>query len=346
MMRRHGSVLGVLVVVGALASLVPVPAAGQGRAVVADARDELRTPWGDPDLQGVWDYWTFTPLQRPDEFAGKDVLTDEEAALVAQQSLDAALAIDRDGPRAGDPGAYGQEVWTERGRATALTQSSLVVDPPNGKLPSLTPAETSRVSAHRAAGERPVRLRAGGIGMDGPEDRGLSERCIVGFSTGPPLLPAGYNNNVQIFQAPGYVALAVEMIHDVRIIPMDGRAHLPADVDQWLGDSRGHWEGDTLVIESRNFTDRIGSFSTTGVSWGTGERLHLTERLTRVDADTLLYQFTIDNPAVFTRSFAATFPMNRSDLPLYEYACHEGNYGLFNILSGARVEERAEAGTR
>ena len=341
---RRFYIVGVVVVIGALASLVPVPAAGQSLASAAEAGP--RTPWGDPDLQGVWDYWTFTPLERPEEFAGKAELTDEEAALVAQQGRAAALTTDREGPAQGSTGAYGQEVWTERGRATALTQSSLLVDPPDGRMPSLTPAETSRVSAHGAAGGRPVRSRAAGVGTDGPEDRGLAERCIVGFSTGPPLLPAGYNNNVQIFQAPGYVVLAVEMIHDVRIIPLDGRAHLLERVSQWLGDSRGHWEGDTLVVDTTNFTDKIGSFSTTSVSWGTGANLHLAERFTRVDADTLLYQFTVENPAVFTRTFSAEFPMNRSDLPLYEYACHEGNYGLLNILSGARAEGLAGAQTR
>ena len=343
MIARQIPVLGVLVAAGALALLAPVPAAGQRPASEAGGWDGPRTAWGDPDLQGIWDYWTFTPLQRPENLADKEVLTDEEAALFAQQASEAALAIDRDGPRAGNTGAYGQAVWTERGRATALTQPSLIVDPPDGRLPPLTEVETRRVSAHRAAGRRPVRSRATGIGTDGHDDRGLAERCLVGFSTGPPMLPAGYNNNVQIFQAPGYVVLAVEMIHDVRIIRLDVHAHLPAGIQQWLGDSRGRWEDGTLIVDTTNFTDKIGSFSTTGVSWGTGEQLHLVERFTRTDDGMLLYEFTVENPAVFTRSFSASFPMNRSDLPLYEYACHEGNYGLLNILSGARTEERAAA---
>ena len=343
MIARQIPMLGVLVAAGALALCVPVAAAGQRPASEAGAWDGPRTPWGDPDLQGVWDYWTFTPLQRPENLADKAVLTDEEAALFARQASEAALAIDRDGPGAGSTGAYGQEVWTERGRATALSQPSLIVDPPDGRLPPLTDVETRRVSAHRAAGRRPVRSRATGVGTDSHDDRGLAERCLVGFSTGPPMLPAGYNNNVQIFQAPGYVVLAVEMIHDVRIIRLDGRAHLPAGVRQWLGDSWGRWEDGTLVVDTTNFTDKIGSFSTTGVSWGTGEQLHLVERFTRTDDGTLRYEFTVENPAVFTRSFSASFPMNRSDLPLYEYACHEGNYGLLNILSGARSEERAAA---
>ena len=328
--------------IAVLALLLVLPADGIAQSD-GDKSEAPRTPWGDPDLQGVWEYWTFTPLERPDDFAGKDVLTDEEAAQVGQERKQAALARDRDGPAAGDTGAYGQEVWTERSRATALNQSSLIIDPPDGKIPPLTPAEQSRVAAHHASGGRPVRTRAGGIGTDGPEDRGLAERCIVGFSTGPPLLPAGYNNNVQVFQAAGYVVLLVEMIHDVRIVPVDGRPHLPPSIRQWLGDARGHWEGNTLVVETTNFTDKTGSFSTTGVSWGTGANLHLTERFTRVDADTMLYEFTVDNPTIFTRSFTARFPLSRSDLPLYEYACHEGNYGLVNILRGARAEEQRAA---
>ena len=316
----------------------PAGAGGQGAA-----SETPRTPWGDPDLQGIWEYWTFTPLQRPDDLADRDVLTAEEAAAVGERSRQAALTRDREGPSAGDTGAYGQEVWTERSRPNALTQASLIVDPPDGKIPPFTASEERRIEEHRRAGGRPVRTRAGGIGTDGPEDRGLAERCIVGFSTGPPLLPAGYNNNVQVFQAPGYVVLVVEMIHDVRVVPLDGRPHLPDHMRQWLGDARGRWEGDTLVVETTNFTNKIASFSTTSVSWGTGGDLKLIERFTRVDGGTLQYEFTVENPSIFTRPFTARYPMNRSDLPLYEYACHEGNYGLMNILTGARAEDAAAA---
>ncbi len=226
MRARHSGALDVLRIV-VVVSLLPVPVSGQVQS--SDVSVGSRTPWGDPDVQGVWEYWTFTPLERPENLSGTDELTREEAAAVAEQAREAALAIDRDGPRAGSTGAYGQAVWTERDRATALTQPSLIVDPPNGELPALTSIETNRVSTHREAGGRPVRSRAAGIGSDSHQDRGLAERCLVGFSTGPPMLPAGYNNNVQIFQAPGYVVLAVEMIHDVRVIPLDGRPHLPPD---------------------------------------------------------------------------------------------------------------------
>ena len=329
-----------LAFVVAIFLLVPVAAMGQGRTTAADESAVPRTPWGDPDLQGIWDYWTFTPLERPAEFADRDVLTAEEAAVVARQSNAEALARDAP-PPPGQVGGYSQAVWTDRARATALTQPSLLVDPPDGKLPPLTPQAQQQAEAHRAAGGHPVRLRVGGVSADGPEARGVSERCVVGFSTGPPMLPAGYNNNVQLFQAPGYVVILHEMVHDARIIPLDGRARLPAGVRQWLGNSRGHWEGDTLVVDTTNFTDKTGSFSTSFVSWGSADGLHLRERFTRVDAETVTYEFTVEDPATFTRPFTGRFPLNRTDKPLFEYACHEGNHGMANMLSGARAEERA-----
>ena len=326
----------VVAALGAGLSLSPTPAAGQTGA------EGPRTPWGDPDLQGVWDYWTFTPLERPEEFEGRGELTDEEAAVVAQRGNAEALARDDDGPPPGEVGGYSQEVWTDRARATALTQSSLLVDPPDGRLPALTPEAEAAAEAHRAAGGYPVRVRVGGLNEDRPEARGVAERCLLGFSTGPPMLPGGYNNNVQIFQAPGYVVLLHEMVHDVRVVRLGGEA-LPADVRQWMGSSRGRWEGDTLVVETTNFTDGTGSFNTSFVSWGSAENTRLVERFTRVDGDTIRYEFTVDDPGTWTEPFTGTFPLNRSDAPLFEYACHEGNHGMFNLLSGARAEERAAA---
>ena len=330
----------------AIVSLAPAPASGQTQDGAAAGWASPRTPWGDPDLQGIWDYWTFTPLERPDEFAGREELTDEEAAQVAQQSNADALARDAP-PPAGQVGGYSQAVWTDRARATALTQSSLLVDPPDGKLPSMTADAQQRADAHRATGMPPVRLRVGGVSADSPEARGVAERCILGFSTGPPMLPAGYNNNIHLFQAPGYVVILHEMVHDTRVIPLDGRPHLDQDLRQWLGDSRGHWEGDTLVVETTNFTDKTASFSTSFVSWGSAENLSLTERFTRVDAETVRYEFTVNDPTTFTRPFTGRFPLLLTDGPLYEYACHEGNYGMMNLLAGARAEEReAAAGSR
>jgi hypothetical protein len=335
---RKSFFMSVVLVVACL--VMPALAGGQGSAITA---------WGDPDLQGVWEYWTFTPLERPRELAGKDALTDEEAALIAQRLSDEAVGRDDTRPAAGQTGGYNQSFWTERSRATALTQPSLLIDPPDGRIPPLTVAEMRRSDVHRAAGERPVRLRATGVGTDGPEDRGLAERCIVGFSTGPPMLPGGYNNNIQVFQTEGYVVLLAEMVHDVRVVPLDKRPHLPLGIRQWLGDSRGYWEGETLVVETTNFTEKIASFSPMtfdsdlgafrSLALGTGVSLRLVERFTRIDTDTLEYEFTIDDPETFSQPLTGRFPMNRSDLPLYEYACHEGNYGLLNILRGARAEE-------
>jgi len=312
-------------------------------STLVTAQTVPQTPWGRPDLQGVYDYWTFTPLERPAELADRDELTAEEAAVSAQRSKAAALARDAP-PPPGSLGAYSQEVWTERTRATALTQPSLLVDPPDGTLPPLTPQETRRSEEHRAAGGHPVRVRVGGVNSDGPEARGVSERCIVGFSTGPPMLPGGNNNIVQLFQTPDYVVIYHEMVHDARIVPLGRRAPLPTSLRQWLGTSLGHWEGDTLVVDTTNFTDKTGSFTTSFPHFealGSAERLHLRERFTRVDSETVMYEFTVEDPASFSRPFTGRFPLNRTDTPVYEFACHEGNHGMINMLSGARAEERA-----
>ena len=305
-----------------------------------------RTPWGDPDLQGVWDYWTFTPLERPKEYSGKAMLNDDEYAALVKRVSGQAAAADAAKPR-GNPGGYSQEVWTDRARATVLRQTSLIVDPPDGRIPPLTPEAQKKEAAHKAAGGHPVRMRLEGIDDDHPEDRGLSERCLLGFSTGPPFQPGGYNNNVQIVQTKDYVMLLLEMNHDARIIPMDGRPHLPAHITTWLGDSRGRWEGNTLVIESTNFSPKIASFSARlglgGAEYGSAENLRLIERFTRIDAKTLQYEFTVIDPSTFTRPFTARFPMQLLDGMVYEYACHEGNYALKNILRGGRAEDALKA---
>jgi hypothetical protein len=186
-------------------------------------------------------------------------------------------------------------------------------------------------------------MRSDGVGDDDPEDRGLSERCLLGFSTGPPLQPAGYNNNVQIVQTPDYVVLLLEMNHDARIVPMDQRPRLPSHITTWLGDARGRWEGNTLVVESTNFSPKMAAFSArsgaSGYEFGSAETLHLVERFTRLDAKTLQYEFTVNDPSTFTKPFTARFPMHLTDSKIYEYACHEGNYGLQNILRGGRVQD-------
>jgi hypothetical protein len=327
-------ILGLIVVV-----LLPIAIAAQvpGRATAA------RTAWGDPDLQGVWDYWTFTPLERPSQFAGRAILSDAEAAQVAQRSRDQAIGSDAAGPRPGDPGAYSQEAWTDRARARALTQASIIVDPENGKIPPMTLEAQKKAQAHEAAGGHPVRIRTGGIAMDDYLDRGIAERCLLGFSTGPPMLPGGYNNNIQIFQTRDHVAIMLEMNHDVRIVPMDRRPHVSTGIRGWLGDSRGRWEGNSLVVETTNFTHKVAAFSgrvgAGGFELGSGENVRLVERFTRVDANTLEYEFTVNDPTTFTRPFTGRLPMTRSDQAIYEYACHEGNYGLMNTLRGARAAE-------
>jgi len=224
-------------------------------------------------------------------------------------------------------------------------RTALIVEPSDGRLPPLTPrGETLRQELslwEDVPSELPIRTRSTGSGNDGPENRGLAERCLVGFNTGPPMLPSGYNNHMQIFQTDDQVAILNEMVHDTRIIPLDGRASLPDHVRHWAGSSRGRWEGDTLVVETGNFTDRTASFDPNPMfAIGSGEHLRLTERFQRVDADTLLYEFTIDDPATFTEPFTVAVSMRRSEEPVFEYACHEGNYGLLNILRGARVEEQ------
>ena len=286
-----------------------------------------RTPDGHPDLQGIWSNATVTPLERPSELAGKAVLTDEEAAefakeTVARNNVDAQR---QKGTEADVARAY-NDFWYDRGtKAIKTHRTSLITDPPDGRIPPMT-AEAQKRMAARAERRR---LHP----ADGPEDRSLSERCLNWRTAGPPMVPSAYNNNYQIVQTPDTVVIFNEMIHDARVIPMDGRPHVPSNIREWLGDSRGHWEGDTLVIETTNFTDKT-AFQ------GSSEHMRLTERFTRVDADTLLYEFTVNDPEAFTKPWTAQIPSVRSDGAIFEYACHEGNYGMFGMLSSARAEEK------
>ena len=203
-------------------------------------------------------------------------------------------------------------------------RTSLITDPPDGKIPPLTPEAQKRQTARAAA--------ARGHEFDGPENRSLQERCLLATNAGPPMTPANYSANYQIAQGPGWVVLVNEMAHDARVIPLDGRAHLPDNVRQWMGDARGHWEGNTLVVETTNFSDKT-SFR------GSSDKMRLVERFTRTGADTLLYEFTVDDPATFTRPWTAKIPTTRADGVMYEFACHEGNYGMEGILSGGRTAE-------
>ncbi len=328
-----------------LAVALAVPAAAQGTQA---GFDPLRLVDGKPDLQGVWDFRTLTPLQRPDD-QEKAVLTAEEAAELesesaarAEEAFAPSEVRDEPLPVGGNVGAY-NSYWVDQGAGVVDDQrTSLIIDPPTGRVPPLQPGyELVELSlGEDRPGTRPVRVRAAGIGTDSYEDRGLSERCLLGFNSGPPIVPVGYNQNIQIFQTADHVVILHEMVHDARIVPLDGRDHVPDGVRQWMGDSRGYWDGDTLVVETTNFSDKTASFNpSVATGAGDGTTLHLTERFSRVADDTLLYEFTVDDQTTFTQPFTAALPMKRGE-GMYEYACHEGNYGLFNILAGARQEDR------
>jgi hypothetical protein len=285
-----------------------------------------RTPDGQPDLQGTWTNATITPLERPAELAGKPFFTEAEAAEYEKTVAERNNMDRRDGSPGADVARAYNDFWWDRGTKVVKTRrTSMIVDPADGRVPPLT-SEAQRKVAERAEYRR---VHA----ADGPENRPLAERCVLWPTAGPPMLPSAYNNNYQIVQAPGYVMILVEMIHDARIIPTDGRPHLPSNVRQWLGDSRGRWEGNTLVVETTNFTDKT-NFR------GSGDTLRLTERFTRTDPGTLMYEFTVEDDASFVRPWKAEIPMVKAEGPLFEYACHEGNYGMENVLAGARAEEK------
>ncbi len=327
---------------------------GVGVGGAQDAYEPPRTAEGKPDLQGVWDFRTLTPLQRPDDSANAAVLSEERVAELEAQSDAREVAAfapsdvrDAPLPVGGNVGGY-NSYWVDQGaRVVDDQRTSLITDPPTGRLPALQPGvEMIELSlGEDRPGTRPVRARAAGIGTDSFEDRGLAERCLLGFNSGPPIVPAGYNQNVQLFQTPDYVVILNEMVHDARIVPLDGRAHLDERIRQWMGDSRGRWEGDTLVVETRNFGHRTASFnSSVATAAGTGTTLHLIERFQRAADDTLLYEFTVNDPDTFTAPFTAALPMKMGD-GMFEYACHEGNYGLLNILTGARTAEATAEST-
>ena len=345
-MTRRPSCTWTALLVAAL-MLTAAPPAALAQSETAGGWTAPRLADGRPDLQGVWDFRSITPLERPGEFADRERLTDEDEAALVRRALD--QQVDRP-PAPGQVGGYNR-FWMDAGiQVNANRRTSLIVDPPDGRLPPLAPNAMSQRGSLAAdlPGERPVRYRTGGIGADGPEDRGLAERCLVGFSTGPPVRPGLYNNNLQLFQTADHVVILNEMVHDVRIIPLDSRPHLPPALRQWMGDSRGRWEGDTLVVETTSFTDKTASYGPEGpTAYGSGLTLHLTERFSRTADDILLYEYTVNDPATFTQPFTVALHMRSRTQPIFEYACHEGNYGMLNILAGAREQERkADAAER
>ena len=326
----------------ALVALVPALAAAQSGVPA--------TPWGDPDLQGVWDYRTLTPLERPVELGDKAYLTEEEAAELERETLarnerlltrerQQATASDQvDRREDGTPGFY-NNFWLDRGTtAIGTRRTSLIVEPSNGRMPALTGPAASRAGSAEAA--RVAQVRRGMLPAASYTDLDAGDRCIQHAKAGPPLSTGGYNNNVQIFQIPGYVVLLAEQNYDARIIPLDGRPHVASGIRQWMGDSRGRWEGDTLIIETVHFNGKHDQIGRPLLS--SGENLRLVERLTRLDADNLMYEYTVDDPTIWTSAWTAQHPMKLNPDSLYEFACHEGNYGLEGILAGSRAEE-AEA---
>jgi hypothetical protein len=325
-------------VMGQMSQTAPRPATQSGTGptprVRAAKAKALRTPWGDPDLQGLWDFASLVPFERPAELADRPTLTGDEAAKFVQQQRSRS---NRDNS-ADVPGQIVDfnEFWAELG-PSGDNRTSLIVDPPNGRLPPLTPDAQRRKEA-LAAARRGVALHeptpGGWIDEIGPGNEQV--RCLVGVNSGPPMRPSSYNNHVRILQIPGYAVLLTEQIHDVRVVPLDGRAH--GRIRQWAGDSRGRWDGETLVIDTINFRaptifPPLGSAS-----------MHLVERFTRVDDSTLLYRHTVEDPDYWTRPWTAELIMKQTKDQMYEFACHEGNYGLVHILSGARAKDADRAG--
>ena len=317
-----------------LASLLAVAlGAGVTTAGQSSKYQVTRTAWGDPDIQGFWSYNddVDTPFERPGELGSKAEFGDEELAAVlgerARRNLERAPTI---GGETGAGPTHWYEFWNARS-----TRTSKIIDPPDGRVPPLTPEAKKREAAR-------AELRRGRGPADSWEDRSLGDRCIVSRGGWPHVIvnAGSYGNIVRILQSPGYVVITHEMIHETRVIPVDGRPHVGQGVRQYLGDPRGRWEGDTLVVEVTNFSNKT-DFR------GSRETLRLVERFTRVDADTISYTVTIDDPATFTKPWTIGVPLRNDEeqREIFEYACHEGNYAMRNILSGARADERAAAGS-
>jgi hypothetical protein len=319
-----------------------VPSAKPTRAAVATA-SPLRTPWGDPDFQGVWNHSVTTPFERPAALVGKEFLTDDEVVEAERSRRERSDRDRRDGGTNVDLARDYNEFWDQGAKQTRILsrRTSAIIDPPDGILPALTDEAQRRRAANV---ERFVNRPP-----ESWEDRNPQERCIASSPNGPPMLSLytndkllGYSDNFQIFQTPDYVAMLYEDFHQVRMIALNGRPHLPSTMRQWLGDSRGHWDSKTLVVDTTNFGEQrpwLGGVRGPSID----ENLHLVERFTRVDANTIDYQFTVDDPTTWTRPWSATVSVVKTQGQIYESACHEGNYALPNILRGARAQEQVAA---
>lgn len=320
--------------------------AGQAVGQAGGDYEVPRTEYGQPDLQGVWNFSSNTPMQRPKKYGNQEFLTREQIdEAIAQQEARAAAAdaaaaqrvVNPDAPDATDnPGGY-NDFWLEVRGLGDTVRSSHIVYPLDGRVPAAVEGAPRQYGGlgPDIPSTRPVRYVVGGIAKDGPEDRGLSERCIVGFNSGPPFLPSLYNNNLQIFQNKDTAVIMTEMIHDARIVPIGDKPELDDDIRLWSGDSRGYWEDESLVVVTKNFNGLRQTFNSTGAN----RDMVLTEKFTRTAFDTVDYEFTIDDPSTFTDKITAIIPMTKLAGQIYEYACHEGNYGMVNILRGERMDE-------
>ena len=324
----------------AVVSLTLAPVAGQAPSApatkaAAKTGTPPRTADGQPDLQGIWNYSTITPLERPSALAGKEVFTAEEAAEFEKKTV-AEVSDRQDNKEPADIVGNYNDFWWERGTKLANNRTSLILDPADGRLPALTPEARKRTDSPEA--KKLAEARRGNADTYADLDPG--DRCIQHGKAGPPINPSGYNNNIQLFQTPDHVAILHEQIHDTRVIPLDGRPHVASQVGQWMGDARGHWEGQTLVVETTNFNGKHEQVARPLLE--SSERLKLVERFTRVDADTLSYEYTVTDPTIWVKPWTAQFPMKKNPGKMYEYACHEGNYSMEVRLSGARALEKAQ----
>jgi len=331
MSYRRIRVGSILTVVAALSVFASGAVAGQST-----------TPWGDPDLQGIWHSSGATPMERPDEYEGRQTLSEEEVSEIRAE-VDArnealSLAEARRTQAGGSVGAY-NNFWMERGARSNRT--SMLVDPPSGKFPPLTQAGESASTS---------RLKApGGMELDDTwEDRHIWERCVTRGGMPNAMFPRSYNNNMQVFQSPGYVVMLLEQVHELRVVPLDGRPQVSGQITQWNGLSRGHWEGDTLVVETANIDARASAlqpWSLFSSHEGSGKGMKLVERFTRV-GDRMEYEIEVSDPQMYTRPWTVAFPFEALNDIMYEYACHEGNEGMVGILAGGRAEDAQEAAKR
>lgn len=309
------------------------------------------TDFGHPDLQGVWNFSTYAPFERPERFGDREFFSREEIDAATQRRADSAINRDQRETELARRALESDNstsvasvnfFWMEMNGLTENARTSVIIYPPNGRIPPVQAGieiqRGDQSGVREIPGERPVRYTHGGIARNGPEDRGLSERCIV-FNNGPPLISGPYNNNLQIFQNRDHVVLLTEMGFDARIIPLQSGDHIDKKISQWSGDSRGYFEGSTLVVETRNFTSLVGSLSLRDRSYGNAAERILTERFTPTDFSTINYEWRIEDPATFTDRIVGTIPMTKTAGNIYEYACHAGNYAIGNILKGARAEE-------